>query len=199
MIKTNQQKNDQQLNKKEYFLKKERKESERLQKVRWQKIKKIISILLLWIVVAGGITWGIIGYSSQKQNGNSGVPEIAIDSFEYDFGTVSMAEGMVKHVFKIRNVGQSDLRINRIWTSCMCTTARLRVNGKTSPEFGMHSASMLWSQKISPRQTAYLDVVFNPAYHGPQGTGAIVRVIYLSTNDPKNGNIKVKLTGNVVR
>jgi hypothetical protein len=192
-------KNNQQLIKKEYFLKKEKKESERLQKVRRKKIKKIIGILLLWIIVIGGITWGIIGYSSQKQNGHSGIPEIAIDSFEYDFGTVSMAEGMVEHTFEIRNIGQGDLRINRIWTSCMCTTARLKVNGKTSPEFGMHSASMLWSQKISPQQTAYLNVVFDPAYHGPRGIGEIVRVIYLSTNDPENENIKIKLTGNVVR
>lgn len=79
----------------------------------------------------------------------------------------------------------------------MCTTAKLKVGDKESPEFGMHDNSVFWSQKIAPGQVGYLDVAFDPAYHGPQGTGPVVRAIYFSTDDPQNKTSQVRLLADV--
>ena len=80
----------------------------------------------------------------------------------------------------------------------MCTTARLRVGDKTSGEFGMQSNPIFWSQKIAPGETGYLEVTFDPAFHKEQGTGPVVRVVYLLSNDPQNEKAEVRLTANVV-
>lgn len=108
-----------------------------------------------------------------------------------------MAEGLVKKTYEIKNTGGGDLKIDKIWTSCDCTTARLKVKDKESPEFGMHTSSLLWSQKIAPGETGFLEATFDPAFHGPQGTGPAVRIVYLSTNDPQNPKAEAKLFANV--
>ena len=98
-------------------------------------------------------------------------------------------------VFEMKNTGDGDLKIDSIWTSCHCTTAKLTANGKTSAEFGMDKYST--SQKIAPGESGFLEVTFDPAFHGPQGIGAAVREIYLSTNDPLNPKARIQLSANV--
>ena len=56
-----------------------------------------------------------------------------------------------------------------------------------------------WSQKIAPGEIGYLEVTFDPAFHGPGGTGSVIRAIYLSTDDPKNKTAEVKLLVNVIK
>lgn len=187
-----------QLTKREkYLLKKQMKEKERLRQVRNKKIKKILLISLPTLFVIGGIVFGIINYSPEERH--PGTPKIEINPQEYDAGTVSMAAGLVKYTYEIKNTGDGDLNIDKIWTSCHCTTAKLRVGDKTSGEFGMTSNQVFWSQKIAPGETGYLEVVFDPAYHGPRGIGQAVRSVYLSTNDPQNKKAEVRLVANVVQ
>lgn len=191
---------DQRLTKKEkYFLKKQQKERDRLDKIRRQKIKKIIIISLPLILIVSGIVWGLVNYFFQeKEEVHFGISQIEIDPLEYNAGVVSMSDESVKYTFEIRNKGEGDLELNEIWTSCMCTTARLKVNDKVSPEFGMHGNSKFWSQKIAPGEIGYLEVVFDQAFHGPTGTGKMIRLIYLSTNDPENGKVEIKLSADVI-
>jgi hypothetical protein len=189
---------EEKLTKKEkYLLKKQKKEKERLRKMQSKKIKEIFIISLPIFLIIGGVVFGIINYSPEKSH--PGTPKIEINPSEYDAGTVSMVEGLVKYTYEIKNTGEGDLKIDRIWTSCMCTTARLRVEDKESGEFGMHTSSTFWSQKIAPGQTGFLEVTFDPAFHGPQGVGKIVRAVYLSTNDPQNQKAEVKLISDVVQ
>lgn len=123
---------------------------------------------------------------------------IEISPLEYELGDISMAEGLVYRTFEIKNVGEGELSITDIRTSCMCTTAILTVDGETSPQFGMHSNTMLWSEKISPGQVGILEVTFDPAFHGPNGTGKFVRTINVSNNDRQVRVIKLRLTGNII-
>jgi len=175
-------------------LKKLQREKERLALVRHRKIKKMIWVLLSCVLVVGGITISLL-HSSPKET-HSGMPKIEIPHKEYDAGTVSMAGGKIKHTYEIKNTGTGDLKIESIWTSCHCTTARLTISGKTSPEFGM--IRRFTSQKIHPGETGLLEVTFDPAFHGPQGTGPVVRTVYLSTNDPQNKKVEVRLMADVV-
>lgn len=43
----------------------------------------------------------------------SGTPKIAADEPVYDFGAIQ-AKDSVEHVFKIRNVGDADLKVERV-------------------------------------------------------------------------------------
>lgn len=188
--------NDQPLSKKQRrLLKKQKKEQERLLLARRKKIKKAIFISLPIVLIAGGIIFALLNSPSESKN--PGAPKIEIPQKEYDAGTISMADGPIKYTYEIKNTGDGDLKINSIWTSCHCTTSRLTVGDKTSEEFGMDKRST--SQKIAPGETGFLEVTFDPAFHGPRGVGSAVRAIYLSTNDPQNRKAEVRLVVNVTR
>lgn len=186
-----------------YLLKKQRKEQERSQRERQKKIKKTISVSLISlavILVAGGVAWNLISYFSNRDNQEvgQGTPKIEVSPLEYNAGTVSMTDNrFLKHTYEIKNNGDGNLKIDRIWTSCMCTTAVLKVGDKTSSEFGMHSNPMFWSQKIEPEEIGYLEVTFDTGFHGPQGTGSALREVYISSNDPQNEKAKVRLLAEV--
>lgn len=181
--------------KEQYDLKKEQAEKERLRQLRSKKNKKIMIIFLPTLLIIGGIVLAIVNYSPKENQ--PGTPKIEINPLEYDAGNVSMAAGLIKYTYEIKNIGDGDLKIDSVWTSCHCTTARLTVNDKTSPEFGMNKRSTL--QKIAPEQTGFLEVTFDPAFHGPQGTGLAIRAVYLSTNDSQNKKVEVRLVANVVK
>jgi hypothetical protein len=197
-MENNNQEEIQQISKKEkYFFKKEKKEQERLDKVKKKRTKKIIKfslIFLIIVLIASGAVFGIIKYT---KNRNFGPAKAEVPSLEHDAGVVSMADGLVKHSYKIKNIGEGDLEIKGIRTSCMCTTARLRVGDRLGREFGMHDNVALWSEKIAPGETGYLEVAFDPNFHGPGGTGPVTRAVYLSTNDPENKNLEFILVVNV--
>lgn len=190
--------NDSQLTKKEeYLLKKEKKEKEKLGFRRQRLIKKIAMIFLPLVLISGGLVLSLKYYFPEEKE-ISGTPKIEINPLEYDAGTVSMAEGLVKYTYEIQNKGDGDLKIDRIWTSCDCTAAILKVGDKISPKFGMHQNPAFWSQKIATGETGYLEVIFDPAFHGPGGTGLAVRAVYLSSNDPQNQKAEVRLSANVI-
>ncbi len=179
--------------KQQYLLKKEQKNKEKLEKVRAKKNKTMIKTFIVLGLIIIGIGYGLSRPSGQNQN----LPKMEISPLQYDAGTVSIVGGLVKKTFEIKNNGTGDLEIGGITTSCMCTTAVLTVDGQSSPEFGMHNNQLFWSQIITPGQIGYLDVAFDPAYHGFKGTGDITRIIYISTNDPQNNKAEARLTASV--
>ncbi|OGY47357.1 MAG: hypothetical protein A3J65_00520 [Candidatus Buchananbacteria bacterium RIFCSPHIGHO2_02_FULL_45_11b] len=152
-------------------------------------------------VIFGGIILGVAMSSGGGQGDNGGAAKLSADSYQYDFGAISMANGLVKHIFTISNAGTADLKLSNISTSCMCTTAVLEINGQRSPEFGMHSNPAFWSGELKPGQTANLEITFDPLAHGPDATGPITRTVTLSSNDGGRSNVKSNFTftGNVVK
>ncbi|MEK7525509.1 MAG: DUF1573 domain-containing protein [Patescibacteria group bacterium] len=105
----------------------------------------------------------------------------------YDFGTISMKAGKVSHVFSVKNVGADPVTIAKMYTSCMCTTALLRVGEKQIGPYGMpgHGAIPRIDQAVNPGEEASVEVVFDPAAHGPAGVGKIQRVVTLEQNGAK--------------
>lgn len=72
------------------------------------------------------------GYSPERIEAVEGTlkgPRLAIgdlnDIFSYDFGVVPGDE-IAKHDFRIKNVGDEDLLISRVYTGCGCTATRLK-------------------------------------------------------------------------
>lgn len=54
-------------------------------------------------------------------------PKIVFEEKEYDFGKI-MGADKVEHVFKFRNEGKADLKIDKVNTTCGCTAALLSAN-----------------------------------------------------------------------
>lgn len=183
----------QQLTKKQrYLIRKERKEQAKIKMAKNRKIKKILKIVAPIVVIVAVIVIVVVALPESTGQSVQAAGIIEITQAEYDAGTVSISSGLVEHTFEVKNTGQNNLKISRIWTSCMCTKASLKVGEKESEKFDMHSNPLFWSQDIAPGETGYLNVSFDPAFHGPGGTGSVVREAYLTTNDPNNKKGKSK-------
>lgn len=115
----------------------------------------------------------------------------------YSWGEIKLKNGEAKKSFVIKNTGTAVLQLFNVKTSCMCTTARVKIGDQASPFFGMHSNSS-WVGEVLPGKEAELEVVFDAAYHGPSGVGRAVRQVEVETNDPGRSKINFELTADVV-
>ena len=97
----------------------------------------------------------------------------------FDFGPISMAAGKVSHRYWFRNESAAPVLIRRIYTSCMCTTATLVKAARVIGSYGMpgHGPLPDVNESVAPGEAAYVDVVFDPAAHGPAGLGRTERVV----------------------
>ena len=112
--------------------------------------------LAVLLILASAVT---VGCTTAKSPG-----KIELSADEFDFGTVPNTEA-VNQVFQVRNVGQGELEITGVSTSCGCTTA----------EIGSHS--------LSPGDETDLTVTYDPQAHGG-ATGEFMRLVYVQSNDP---------------
>ena len=119
-----------------------------------------------------------------KANAPSSAGRLTASEAKFGFGPISMARGKVTHRYPIRNVGTEPLVIRKLYTSCMCTTAALVKNGSTSEAYGMpgHTPIPTINVPINPQEEAFVEVVFDPAAHGPAGVGPIERVVTIENN-----------------
>ncbi|MDO8424585.1 MAG: DUF1573 domain-containing protein [bacterium] len=154
--------------------------------------------LIIAIVVGTVLIAGLVVFLPSIKPSTGG--EIKVTPLEYELGDISMAKGLVVKSFEVENVGTGILKLDNIWTSCHCTSAIFKLNGKTSQIFGMPMGSgvSFWSESLSPGEKGDIEVTFDPAYHGPSGTGPVVRGVYISSNDPKNKRVEIKLAANVL-
>ncbi len=115
-------------------------------------------------------------------------PIIAISPATYDFGDVSQAKGVTETLFQVENTGKTDLVINKIETSCGCTSASIVYQGKEGPVFSMPGHGINekvgdWQVAIAPNEIAQLKVYYDPNMHG-DFQGAVIREIHVFSNDP---------------
>jgi len=154
------------------------------------KNKTIISLLLIIFVVGGLMWWGssIQGGTLVSPSANSNLSTNALTALEtsYDFGEISMARALVEKTFELRNNTNQDITLEKVTTSCMCTSAYLEMsNGEEKGPFGMigHGGTVPKANEIiKAGETRNLRVVFDPNDHGPAGVGIINRVVTLEDN-----------------
>jgi hypothetical protein len=106
-------------------------------------------------------------------------PIINITPTVYDFGDVSQRQGVATTFFELSNEGKTDLIIDRVETSCGCTSAKVE------------------KEVISPGGTTTLKVYYDPSVH-PDFRGAAIREIYVYSNDPIDSQKKVSIELNQV-
>lgn len=145
-------------------------------------------ILIITIIVTVLMVVGISLAEKSKLNNNSlqaSLLQPAEDN--YDFGTISMAQGKATKVFTIKNNTAANITARKLYTSCMCTTARLVTGDKTFGPFTMPGNGYIpeIGETIKPGDETTIEVVFDPAAHGPAGVGPIARKVTLETSDGK--------------
>lgn len=118
----------------------------------------------------------------------------------YDLGEVPIGGGIVTKEYSIKNTTDKTIKIKKIATSCMCTTASFQTGDRITKFFGMEGhgdANPPVNIEIGAGQEGKVIVEFDPAAHGPEGTGSFDRAIWLTFSDP--GGIKeLTFTGSVV-
>ncbi len=125
---------------------------------------------------------------AQAATASSGRPTggIALASMApyYNFGTVSMGAGNVAHRYTVSNLGSAPVTITKLFTSCMCTTATLVTPSARRGPFGMpgHAPIPIIRERLGPGEMAQVDVVFDPAAHGPAGVGQIDRTVTIEND-----------------
>ena len=144
----------------------------------------IVSVLLVF----SGIVW-VARPDYQKNtasavNSSAGKSALGAEEINYDFGSISMAAGDVKREFKLKNTGGSPVRIESVYTSCMCTTATLRIGDKKFGPYGMpgHGFAPRIGESLDPGEEATVEAVFDPSAHGPAGVGFIQRSIIIEND-----------------
>lgn len=154
---------------------------------------------IFWIAMIAVIIAGFVLLTNSKgsQNQNVGQSQIlGLESQTHDFGTLSMAKGKVTHDYKLKNDSQTQITIKKIYTSCMCTGALLIKGAKNLGPFGMpgHAPIPSVNENLAAGSEATVQVIFDPAAHGPAGVGKVERVVTLETSE---GNVDLSFTAEV--
>src|SRR3989344_219375 len=135
------------------------------------------TIIICAVIVLGLIGLMLWGRSNQTDgiSQNSGViSSLTATEKLYDFGTISMKDGLVEHMFKVTNSSDKDISLKKVNTSCMCTRAYIESsNGEKGP-FGMEGMGYLppVNETIKAGESRNIKVVYDPNAHGPAGVGA---------------------------
>ncbi len=145
------------------------------------------------IVILFAIFFGSQKPPAQSRSGYENLPAtlqlgslsaLASVSPFFDFGNISMAAGNVSHRYWIKNAGAAPLTITNLSTSCMCTVATLITPAGKKGPFGMtgHGLTTRVAEVLAPGETAQVEVVFDPAAHGPAGIGRTERIVTIGND-----------------
>jgi len=103
-------------------------------------------------------------------------PRIQFKSKVLVFGTMEQNESRTRD-FLFRNVGNEDLKVNEIRSSCGCANGKLDISNRVVP----------------PRGTGKIKITFNSKNY----IGGVTETIYIHTNDPENSKVQLTLKANV--
>ncbi|RKZ28333.1 hypothetical protein DRQ36_10595 [bacterium] len=101
-------------------------------------------------------------------------PKIVLGEQRFDFGYSPEGFFMV-HAYKVKNEGEAELRIQRVRTTCGCTSAPMK------------------KMQLAPGEDTEVTVIFNSTrYRHSTSKSAII-----TSNDPVNRSVRVTFTANM--
>lgn len=129
-------------------------------------------------------------------------PKLVFESTSADLGDVKQSLGITSTIFNFKNEGKNDLVINKIETSCGCTSASVIYQGKEGPVFtmpghGKEEGPADWQIAIAPGDSAKLKVYYDPNTHKDL-QGPVTRTVTVFSNDPVNFETTVKIELNQI-
>lgn len=167
-----------------------------------KKAKNLISWGVGLAVLAGIVTLIAVSGGGDTNSTAYSAGALVATETSFDFGTISMKNGVISHQFELKNDGPEPVVIEKVYTSCMCTTASIKdPSGKQYGNFGMpgHGLPSKTNIKINPGEVVELEAIFDPNAHGPSGVGLAQRSIYLETNSAKSPKLELKFQAMVTR
>ncbi|MBI2405440.1 DUF1573 domain-containing protein [Candidatus Microgenomates bacterium] len=167
-----------------------------------QKDWKILagSILFTFLLIVGLVLWQGRGGLSKTQVLSDG-SGIELSPQPSDWGEIQINGGIVTREFEIKNTSERSIKLKKIVTSCMCTTAAVKIGEESTRFFGMEMSgdkNPPVNMEIDAGEVAKIIVKFDPAAHGPQGVGPFERIVWLTFSDPA-GVKELKFNGRVVQ
>ena len=157
--------------------------------------KKIRNYLIVFLIV---LLVSIFVYQNFIPSADA--PILTLSQTSVNFGDVSQSLGTASKEVTITNTGKSNLIIDNMDTSCGCTSASLVYKNQESPEFSMamHGTNPNnFNLIIPPGEQAQLKIYYNPNVH-KELRGAVIRSVYISSNDPINPKKEVRINVNQV-
>lgn len=112
--------------------------------------------------------------ANTRQQQAAGSPRLTFERLDHDFGKLYDTEP-VKTVFAFRNTGDAQLHIQRVHASCGCTTTELS------------------KRVFEPGEEYTLEVAFRP-----QGQGPSNKHVTITSNDPNQPSIRLRISADVV-
>ena len=113
----------------------------------------------------------------------------------HDFGPVPVSRGTVSTELPLANIGEDDLVISFLDSSCGCTTAQVINGDEKGPLFGMSSHGKSprdWRTVIKPGEKAALKIYYDPGVH-PKFRGPGTRVVTITTNGRSTPEKQVRI------
>lgn len=159
---------------------------------------KIIFIALFVLPIIAFV-W-VVFKNGQPQSVLADISALSVSPTSISLGDVPRLGGIVTKEFTLKNTSNQTLKLKKITTSCMCTKAKVIVDGKETALFGMESPGDLNAPvnlEIKPNVEAKVIFEFDPNAHGPKGVGPIDRNIDLTFSIPQ-GVKELKFNGTVV-
>lgn len=159
-----------------------------------------VSVIAVGIIVLGGVLFYAQpkpqDHSSMNVESSGNALNLVLDPVNYDFGTISMKNGLVTKAFSVKNELTEAVKLSELYTSCMCTSAKIKIGSEQYGPFGMlgHGAMKMLNQTLEPGQEAQLEVTFDPNAHGPSGIGVIERTVTLKSDKGELANMNIKAT-----
>lgn len=145
--------------------------------------KFIIGAFVFTIVLILGLAFVISSKGSkEKVLSEATVQGIEVSANDYNLGDVPIKGGIVTKEYEVKNTSGKDIELLKIVTSCMCTTASVKIGESKTRFFGMEMAgdkNPFVNLKIKNGEMAKVTVEFDPAAHGPEGIGAFDRIVWL--------------------
>ncbi len=160
----------------------------------------IFAVITLAVIVGVSILGGQSGGEGPK-NQTQSASLLSAPENSFDFGTIAMKDGNVSKIFELKNDGAETIVINKIYTSCMCTVAKITdAKGGTSGPYGMpgHGGGISKASiEVGAGETVKVEAIFNPAAHGPSGVGLANRTVFLETNSSQTPKVELNFTATV--
>ncbi len=135
-------------------------------------IKKTIIIVFFTVSI---ILYNRIAICQEDNKELDFTPSLSFQNPDYDFGKIFRGE-KIEHIYKFKNKGKGELKINDVKTSCGCTAAII-------------------SSKIIPNNGhGEIKVTFKAT----SSTKKVSKYIKIFSNDPDHPTYKLTISGNVI-
>lgn len=162
--------------------------------------KIIIGIVIVTVLLLVGGVFLLSNAPTKPKLEKTDGAKLQVLEKNFDFKNIPYGGGLAIHNYAIKNVGDKDLQIANLATSCTCTKTYGKTPAGIGPKSSMQGMSQPsgWIGILKPGESGEVISEFDPTFHGPSGVGPISRNVSFETNDPDNPYVELSFSGVVI-